>query len=158
MPSPPRHPLLATSRNNKRESALVGSITQDIDDPSAIATLSQAALLVENKRENSSSPVLFVVPVVQSFMQQQDRIAEEIRKQIQSSCCEYVLAHACRFDDLTFPKNRKRSQPKTPISSPSFSVRLHRSILSRPIELWKLSLPLAGTAATQSPISRSPTM
>ena len=28
--------------------------------PSAIATLSQAALLVENKRENSSSPVLFV--------------------------------------------------------------------------------------------------
>jgi hypothetical protein len=28
----------------------------------AIATLSQAALLVENKRENSASPVLFVVP------------------------------------------------------------------------------------------------
>jgi tetratricopeptide (TPR) repeat protein len=73
--------------------------------PSAIATLSQAALLVENKRENSTSPVFFVVPVVQSFMQQQDRIAEEIRNQIHSSCCEYVLAHACRFDDLTFPKN-----------------------------------------------------
>jgi hypothetical protein len=30
--------------------------------PSAIATLSQAALLVENTRENSASPVLFVVP------------------------------------------------------------------------------------------------
>jgi tetratricopeptide (TPR) repeat protein len=75
--------------------------------PSAITTLSQAALLVENTRENSASPVLFVVPVVQSFMQQQDRIAEEIRKQIHSSCCQYVLAHACRFDDLTFPKNSK---------------------------------------------------
>ena len=75
--------------------------------PSAMATLSQAALLVENKRENSASPVLFVIPVVQSFMQQQDRIAEEIRSQIRSSCCEFVLAHACRFDDLSFPKNSK---------------------------------------------------
>jgi tetratricopeptide (TPR) repeat protein len=75
--------------------------------PSAIATLSDAGLLVENKWEHSFSPVLFVIPVVQSFMQQQDRIAEEIRKQVQSSCCEYVLAHACRFDDPTFPKNSK---------------------------------------------------
>ena len=76
--------------------------------PSAIATLSDAGLLVENTRENSSSPVLFVIPVVQSFMQQQQgRIAEEIRKQVHSSCCEYVLAHACRSDDPTFPKNSK---------------------------------------------------
>jgi hypothetical protein len=35
--------------------------------PPAIANLSQAALLVENTRENSASPVLFVVPVVQSL-------------------------------------------------------------------------------------------
>ena len=75
--------------------------------PSAIATLSQAALLVTNKGENSASPVLFVVPVVQSFMQQQNRIAEEHRKQIHSSCCEYVLEYACRFDDRTFPTNSK---------------------------------------------------
>ena len=75
--------------------------------PSAIATLSDAGLLVENKWENSSSTVFFVVPVVQSFMQQQNRITEEIRKQVESSCCEYVLAHACRFDDPTFPKNSK---------------------------------------------------
>ena len=74
---------------------------------SAMATLLQAALLVENTRENSASPVLFVVPVVQSFMQQQDRIAEEVQKQIHSSCCEFVLAHACRVNDLTFPKNSK---------------------------------------------------
>jgi len=75
--------------------------------PSAIATLSDAGLLVENKWENSSFPVLFVVPVVQSFMQQQGRIAEKIRKQVESSCCEYVLAHACRLDDPAFPKNSK---------------------------------------------------
>jgi len=75
--------------------------------PPAIASLSQAALLVENTRENSASPVLFVVPVVQSFMQQHGRIAEEVRKQIHSSCCEFVLAHACRVDDLTFPQKSK---------------------------------------------------
>jgi len=75
--------------------------------PSALATLLQAALVVENQRENSVSPVLFVVPVVQSFMRQQDRIAEEIWTQIHSSCCEYVLVHNCRFDDPTFPKKSK---------------------------------------------------
>ena len=75
--------------------------------PSAISTLSDAGLLVENTRENSASPVLFVVPVVQSFMQQQDRITEEIRKQVHWSSCEYILAHTCRFDDPSFPKNSK---------------------------------------------------
>ena len=74
---------------------------------STIASLAEAALLVENTRENSASPVFFVVPVVQSFMQQQGRIAEEVRKQIHSLCCEYVLVHACRFDDLTFPNKSK---------------------------------------------------
>ena len=91
--------------------------------PSAIATLSQAALLVENKREHSISPVLFVVPIVQSFMQQQDRIPEEIRKHIRSSCCEYVLAHAGRFDDLTFPENSKAlAAEDTNIQSILFSL------------------------------------
>ena len=90
--------------------------------PSAIATLSDAGLLVENKWEISSSPVLFVVPVVQSFMQQQDRIPEKIRKQVQSSCCEYVLTHTCRFDDPTFPKNSKAlSVEDTNIQSILFS-------------------------------------
>ena len=86
--------------------------------PSAIATLSQAALLVENKRENSASPVLFVVPVVQSFMQQQNRIAQEVRKQVHSSCCDYVLAHACRSDDPTFSdKSRALAAEDTNIQS-----------------------------------------
>jgi tetratricopeptide (TPR) repeat protein len=75
--------------------------------PSAIATLSDAGLLVEIKRENSAFPVLFVLPVVQSFMQQKYRVGEEIRTQIHLSCCEYILAHACRLDDSTFPKNSK---------------------------------------------------
>jgi tetratricopeptide (TPR) repeat protein len=84
-----------------------GSAIQTSMIPSAIATLSRAALLVHNKRENSDSPVLFVVPVVQSFMQQHGRIEEKVRKQMQSSCCEYVLDHACRFDHPTFPENSK---------------------------------------------------
>ena len=75
--------------------------------PSAIATLSQAALLVDNRQENSASPVLFVVPVVQSFMQQQNRITQEVRKHVHLLCCEYVLAHACRIDDPTFNDKSK---------------------------------------------------
>ena len=73
--------------------------------PSAIATLSKAALLVEN--ENSDTPVLFVIPVVQSFMQQHGRIGEEIRKQTLLSCCQFVLDHACRYDDPTFSAKSK---------------------------------------------------
>ena len=75
--------------------------------PSAIATLSQASLLVENKQENSVSPVLFVIPVVQSFMQQQNRIPQDVQKQVHLSCCDYVLEHACHFDDPTFPDKSK---------------------------------------------------
>ena len=35
-------------------------------------------------------------------MQQQNRIAQEIREQVHLSCCEYVLTHTCRLDDPTF--------------------------------------------------------
>jgi len=82
--------------------------------PSAIATLSKAALLVENKQQNCDSPILFVVPVVQSFMQQHGRIEEKIRKQIQSSCCQYVLDHACRYADPGFPVNSKALAAEDP--------------------------------------------
>ena len=75
--------------------------------PSAIATLSHAALLVEKKQQESDSPVLSVLPVVQLFMQQHGRIEEEIRNNIQSSCCRYVLDHACSTDDPTFPAKTK---------------------------------------------------
>jgi hypothetical protein len=72
--------------------------------PSAIAALSNAALLVANK---SNPLVLSVPPVVQSFMQQPGRIADNIREQIHSSCCQYVLDHACRYDDSTFSVKSK---------------------------------------------------
>ncbi|KAJ3513168.1 hypothetical protein NLJ89_g3100 [Agrocybe chaxingu] len=91
--------------------------------PGAIATLSRAALLVENKQQNSDSPVLFVVPVIQSFMRQHDRIAEEIWKQMHLSCCQYILDHASRFfDDPTFPvKSKALAAEDTNIQSILFS-------------------------------------
>ena len=75
--------------------------------PSAIATLSKAGLLVENKQQDSDSPVFLVLPVVQSFMQQHDRIEEEIWVNIRSSCYQYVLDHACRDVDPAFPVKSK---------------------------------------------------
>lgn len=74
--------------------------------PSAIATLSNAALLVENKQQGSDSVILFVLPVVQSFMQHGQK-EEEIRNNILSSCRQYVLDHACRYDDSAFPTKSK---------------------------------------------------
>jgi len=82
--------------------------------PSAIATLSKAALLVENTQQSSDSPVLFVIPVVQSFMQQHGRIEEKIRKQIQLSCCRYVLDHACRYYEPPFLVNSKALATEDP--------------------------------------------
>ena len=61
--------------------------------PSAIATLFKTGLLVENRRQDSDSPILFVLPVVQSFMQQHGRIGKEIQRNIQLSCSRYVLNH-----------------------------------------------------------------
>jgi hypothetical protein len=75
--------------------------------PSAIAILFKAGLLVENERQDFDSPVLFVIPVVQSFMQQHGRIEEEIRHNIQSSCRQYVQEHSCRDDDPAFPVKSK---------------------------------------------------
>ena len=59
-----------------------------------------------------------MVPVVQSFMQQQNRITQEVRKQVHLSCCEYVLTHACRHDDPTFiDKSKALSTEDTNIQS-----------------------------------------
>jgi hypothetical protein len=74
-------------------------------DASAVATLSKAGLLVENELQDSGSPVLFVLPVVRSFMQQQGWIEEEIRHNIQSSCYQYVLDHVCCNDDFALIKS-----------------------------------------------------
>ncbi|KDR71128.1 hypothetical protein GALMADRAFT_807115 [Galerina marginata CBS 339.88] len=73
---------------------------------SATATLSKAGLLVENKQKDADSPVLFVVPVVQSYMQH-NQIQDDLRKQTYLSCCQFILDHACRYDDPAFSKNSK---------------------------------------------------
>ena len=68
--------------------------------PSAIATLFKTGLLVENRRQESDSPILFVLPVVQSFMQQHGRIGKEIRQNILLSCSQYVLDHRNQYPAL----------------------------------------------------------
>jgi tetratricopeptide (TPR) repeat protein len=105
--------------------------------PSAIATLSRAALLIENKQQTPDSPVFFVVPVVQSFMQQHGqeqhpRIPEEVRNQIQSAGCRYVLDHACRPHDLQFSvKSKALAAEDTNIQSVLFSSpTLQHTVLS----------------------------
>jgi hypothetical protein len=95
-----------TTRQNLRWWALDSTLKTSMI-PSAIATLSKAGLLVQNKQQISDSPILFIVPVVQSFMQQHGRIEEKTREQIQSSCCQYVRDHACRYGDPTFPDKSK---------------------------------------------------
>ena len=97
---------------------------------SAIATLSNAALLIKNHRQDTDSPILFVLPVVQSFMQQHGRIEEEIRKQIQSSCCQYVLDNACRYDDPTFSvKSKELAVEDTNIQSILFGSPIMQHII-----------------------------
>ncbi|EDR10070.1 uncharacterized protein LACBIDRAFT_325656 [Laccaria bicolor S238N-H82] len=72
--------------------------------PSAIAGLSAAAILAQ---QSTTSPVLSLPPVVQSFMQQQNRIEEDVRAQTFSSCCQYIIDNACRYDDPRFRVNAK---------------------------------------------------
>jgi tetratricopeptide (TPR) repeat protein len=134
--------------------------------PSAIATLSDAGLLVENTWEISSSPVLFVLPVVQSFMQQQGRVAGVIRKQVHSSCCEYVLAHVSR--DSTFPGNPKAlAAEDTNIQSILFSSPTSQHIVPSDITMealivfsWhrcdtKPNLEIANHTVTAAKVSRA---
>ena len=68
--------------------------------PSAIATLSKTGLLVENRWQDSDSRVLFVLPVVQLFMQQHGRIKEEIRQNILLCCSQYVLDYSDEYQAL----------------------------------------------------------
>ena len=60
----------------------------ELDIPLAIAALSRAALLVVKDEENSGSPVYFVNPVIRSYMQQHNRIPQEVLKQVHSLSCE----------------------------------------------------------------------
>ena len=71
----------------------------------AIATLSRAALLQTSNHTQSStseSQILFVLPVIQSYMLHQNRVHEDLQKHMRSACCEYVLRHTCRYWDPNF--------------------------------------------------------
>ena len=109
--------------------------------PSAIAILSAAGLLVKIERQGFDSPVLFIIPVVQSFMQQRGRIEEEIRHNIHLSCCQYVLDHACCYDDPAFPfKSKALAAEDTNIQAILHgSGAMQHSIRLSDIELSRLS-------------------
>ena len=90
--------------------------------PSAIATLSKTGLLVENRRQDSDSPVLFVLPVVQSFMQQHGRIGKDIRQDIQLSCSQYILDHVPRQNNPTLSKVKALAAEDVNIQAILFST------------------------------------
>jgi len=71
----------------------------------AIATLSRAALLQTATREGNQ--VLYVLPVIQSFMVHHYHIHERIRQVVRSAFCTYILDHACRYRDSSFVANAK---------------------------------------------------
>ena len=77
--------------------------------PSAIATLFKTGLLVENRRQDSDSPVLFVLPVVQSFMQQHGRIGKDIQQNVQLSCSQYVLDHHKSIPALRVSESERKA-------------------------------------------------
>ena len=75
--------------------------------PSVIAGLSAAALLVKKPQQSTASPVLFVLPPVESFMQRHNRSEEDLRAHALSSYFQYVLDNARRYDDPRFLVNAK---------------------------------------------------
>jgi tetratricopeptide (TPR) repeat protein len=67
----------------------------------AIETLRTAAL-VEQEDGDFETSRIFVRPTVQSYMAHQDRIPEDIRRQINDTCHLYVLAHKSTPGDAKF--------------------------------------------------------
>ena len=104
--------------------------------PSAIVSLSAAALLVK-KPQQSTSPLLFTLLVVQSFTQQHNRIEEDLGAQIFSSCCQYVLDKVRRYDDPRFCVNAKDlAAEDTNIQSVLFSGSPSSELSEKTIEAF----------------------
>jgi hypothetical protein len=59
----------------------------------AIATLSDAALIVDRDLGESRGIMISVIPVVQSYMQRSDRVSKTVRKNVQEACFKFVLDH-----------------------------------------------------------------
>jgi tetratricopeptide (TPR) repeat protein len=66
----------------------------------AIATLSDAALIVD--RELGECVMISVLPVVQSFMRQSDRISETVRNHVQEACYKFACGHKSSPGEPTF--------------------------------------------------------
>ena len=84
--------------------------------PSAIVNLSKTGitgLFVENRRQDSDYSVLFVLPVIQSFMQQHGRIRKEIPQNIRLFYCQYIQDHVYRQNNPGFSKLKLFGSPTT---------------------------------------------
>lgn len=95
----------------------------------AIATLSKAALIVVNERSDQNSPILSVLPVVQSYMRVSKRIPDTIRRHVKQAYCQYVLHHACRRQDPDFKAHSKALQAEeVNIQSILFELQPHATL------------------------------
>ncbi|KIM49727.1 hypothetical protein M413DRAFT_438874 [Hebeloma cylindrosporum] len=63
--------------------------------PEAVDALRDAALVLVNVKETGSAQEnrLFVIPVVQSYMNQRNRIPDDIRQGIYATCCRFLDQH-----------------------------------------------------------------
>ena len=70
-------------------------------------------LFVENRQQDSDYSVLFVLPVIQSFMQQHSRIRKEIPQNIRLFYCQYIQDHVYRQNNPGFSKLKLFGSPTT---------------------------------------------
>jgi tetratricopeptide (TPR) repeat protein len=65
----------------------------------AIATLSDAALVIDKDLGESRGVMISILPVVQSYMHQSNRISSTVRKIVQEACFKFVRDHRSKADD-----------------------------------------------------------
>ena len=136
---------------------------------SAIATLSDAALLSVGRDGHSTEATLFVIPVVQSFMSTTNRIPESTRDSVQEACRQYVYHHGGRYYDADFNRKSKALAaedtniqsilPSLPVSEDYIKVHLHFTWYrfdTRPsIEIAQRTLDLAKSLGEDRYISEA---
>jgi len=97
---------------------------------SAIATLSDAALLLVGGGGYSMETTLFVLPVVQSFMSTTNRIRDTTSQAVQKACCQYVLDHSGRYYEADFnQKSKALASEDTNIQSILLPMVVSESVL-----------------------------
>jgi tetratricopeptide (TPR) repeat protein len=68
----------------------------------AIATLSDTALIVDRDLREGRGVLISVIPVVQSYMHQNNRIPATVRKNTQAACYKFILDHDAPAGDPKF--------------------------------------------------------